>query len=211
MGHDGGISTCVEQSLRRLGSGQSRDAPENDCESRVRFGQTITWSTQSEHPRRWLRGRSSVPVPAQGRGKQLGVRGPRSLAPHGQRCQVSPRFEQGGFLDSPHSAPPSDYDAVLFNGSLQFFPDVSAALRRAALCLRPGGRIVLAHANGAAFVAEERRGSPTTVVSAMPLLDELEWIAREVGAQVIPPEQLGWRDPTGLDGFYLAALELGPA
>ena len=121
------------------------------------------------------------------------------------------RFEHGSFLDSPLSAPQAAYDAVLFNGSLQFFPDVSAALRRAALCLRPGGRVVLAHANGAAFVAEERRGSPATVVSAMPTLEELGRLAGEVGARVVPPEQLGWRDPAGLDAFYLAALELGPA
>jgi SAM-dependent methyltransferase len=121
------------------------------------------------------------------------------------------RFQQDGFLDSPHSTPPAAYDAVLFNGSLQFFPDVSAALRRAVLCLRPGGRVVFAHVNGAAFVTEERRGNPATVVSSMPSLEELALLASELGARVIPPEQLGWRDPAGLDTFYLAALDLGPA
>ena len=141
----------------------------------------------------------------------LGIDLSRLMVDAARSAHPGGRFEQGGFLDSPHSAPPAAYDAVLFNGSLQFFPDVSAALRRAALCLRPGGRVVLAHAHGAAFVAEERRGSPATVVSNMPTLEELTGLAHEVGARVVPPEQLGWRDPAGLDAFYLAALELGPA
>jgi SAM-dependent methyltransferase len=123
------------------------------------------------------------------------------------------RFEHGGFLDSlltSSSAPPG-YDTVLFNGALQFFSDTPAALRRATGCLRPGGRILLAHANGAGFVAAERRGSPATVVADMPTLPELEGLARDLGATVVPPDQLGWKDPAGLDAFYLAGLDLGPA
>ena len=121
------------------------------------------------------------------------------------------RFEHGGFLDCPLAGQPAAYDTVLFNGSLQFFPDASAALGRAARCLRPGGRILLAHANGAAFVAAERRGSPATVASDMPTLAELEGLARGLGAELVPPERLGWRDPAGLSAFYLAALDVGPA
>ena len=121
------------------------------------------------------------------------------------------RFQRGDFLESPITAQPSAFDTVLFNGSLQFFPDVPAALSRAARCLRPGGRIVIAHANGAAFVSAERRGNPATVVSDMPDLEELGRLARALGAELVPPAQLGWRDPAGLDAFYLAALDLGPA
>jgi SAM-dependent methyltransferase len=131
---------------------------------------------------------------------------------------VHGRFAQGRVeaLDNRASVGELDaddgYRAVIFSGSLQFFPDVLATLRAAAaVLLAPGGRVVLAHVNGAEFVRDEQRGNPMTVRSLMPSLDELEaWCAPggelgELGLRVVPPDQLGsMRD---LDAFYLVALE----
>lgn len=68
------------------------------------------------------------------------------------------------------------YDCILFNGSLQFFGDPLAVLRKAQSLLNPGGRVVVAHANGASFVDEERRRNPSVVLSAMP---SSNWLASE--------------------------------
>lgn len=123
-------------------------------------------------------------------------------------------FVRSGFFedDVDRLAPPGRCRAVVFSGSLQFFDDVEATLRRAAALLAPGGRIVVAHVNGAAFVADERRGNPATVRSLMPSLPELEALATRVGAgpggtrlRVLPPAELG--STRALDAFYLVALE----
>ena len=63
------------------------------------------------------------------------------------------------------------FDAVLFVGSFQFFPDAARALADAAAVLRPGGAVVVAHARGGAFVREEARGHP--VVRPMPTAADL--------------------------------------
>ena len=121
-------------------------------------------------------------------------------------------FDQGSFLSAGASSPPSEYDAVLFNGALQFFADPADALRRAAALLpREGGRVVLAHVNGAAFVREEAAGNPITVLSLMPSLDWLRAQAPALGMELLGPEQLGVEAPDGpdaaLDGFYLVVLQ----
>ena len=104
---------------------------------------------------------------------------------------------------------------VLFNGSLQFFADVRAALSRAASLLPPSGpaRVVISHVNGAAFVRSEAAGNPATVLSTMPTLAQLELIARDLELSLVPPIALGVIDggdeEAALEQFYLVALERG--
>jgi SAM-dependent methyltransferase len=122
-------------------------------------------------------------------------------------------FERGSFLSSRLAAPPAAYDAVLFNGAFQFFTDQEEALRRAAaLVPRVGGRVVLAHINGAAFVRDEARGNPTTVPSVMPELVWLDARSKVLGMAVVGPAELGVElgdggDAEALDSFYLVALQ----
>ena len=121
-------------------------------------------------------------------------------------------FECGSFVGSSLAAPPSTYDTVLFNGALQFFTDQEDVLRRAAaLVPNSGGRVVLAHVNGAAFVREEAAGNPNTVPSVMPDMDWLRRQALELGMAIIGPRALGIEggvdEANLLESFYLVALE----
>lgn len=76
------------------------------------------------------------------------------------------------------------YDVILLNGVLQFLPSsTSDTLRRAASLLKPSGRIVIAHVNGARFVRDEKNGNPNTVLAEMPDEAYVQAIGEEIGAQ----------------------------
>jgi len=103
------------------------------------------------------------------------------------------------------------YDSIFFNGALQFFADPTATIADAAKLLKPGptSRLVVSHLNGAAFVRKEREENPTTVLSAMPSLAELEQTAATLGLQVALPSFLGTETADierNLDDFYIAIL-----
>lgn len=101
------------------------------------------------------------------------------------------------------------FDAVLFNGVVQFFPSIPDALRRAALMLKPGGRLVIAHVNGAGFVRGERRGNPNTVLADMPDVTHIKAVADEIGAQFIGLEEIApHANYSTEDDMYLCALQL---
>ena len=103
------------------------------------------------------------------------------------------------------------FDAIVFNGSLQFFADQTAALAKAAGLLAPGpsSRIVLSHLSGAAFVRKEAEENPNTVRSVMPELTQLEASAAGLGLQVVIPSFYGTEVESiseGLEDFYLVML-----
>ena len=118
-------------------------------------------------------------------------------------------FELGSFMTHERCSAGADFDCVLFNGSFQFFPDAAATLERAKAALAAGGRIVLAHANGAAFVRQEHRDSPNVVVRDMPTSEELERLAADLGMRVLDPAGMGCEDLLSMnpDDFYLVGLE----
>jgi 2-polyprenyl-3-methyl-5-hydroxy-6-metoxy-1,4-benzoquinol methylase len=103
------------------------------------------------------------------------------------------------------------YDVVIFNGALQFFRDPSATLAKAAALLAPGedSRLVISHLNGASFVRKEREDNPSTVLSTMPTLAELEATASQLGLLALTPTFFGTDAPAieeALDEFYLVSL-----
>lgn len=65
-------------------------------------------------------------------------------------------------------------------------------------------RVVLSHVHGAAFVREEAKGNPGTVLSHMPCLADLAEIANELGLELVDD---GGTDAV-LERFYLVALQL---
>jgi ubiquinone/menaquinone biosynthesis C-methylase UbiE len=118
-----------------------------------------------------------------------------------RRRHPSSSFVHQSFLATLPTTHAKNLDCILFNGAIQFFADTEGALRRACDHVRPaGGRVVIAHANGARFVQEEKRGNPLTVVSIMPSLSWLEDRAEALGVRVIPQVE-------NLDDFYLVVLE----
>merc|ERR1712050_251134 len=108
------------------------------------------------------------------------------------------------------------YDALVFNGALQFFVDPAETLGKAATMLAEGpySRIVLSHLNGAAFVRKEAEDNPTTVRSTMPSLSRLESIAAGLGLQVVLPSFFGTEVEeieAGLEDFFLVVLRWADA
>jgi len=117
----------------------------------------------------------------------------------------------GGF---PRSVPAgSTYDAILFNGSLQFFRDTRRTLEHAANMLNPGGRIILSHVNGGIFVADECKKNPSLAVRNMPNKVNLNTMAQLLGLTIADKQTLlaGHDFNPDLDGanddFYLVILE----
>ena len=104
------------------------------------------------------------------------------------------------------------FDAIVFNGSIQFFRDTRRVIDDAASLLKPGGRIVIAHVNGAKFVKTECQKNPSLAVRNMPSKVNLETMATLVGLKVLDKKMLRLVEyEETLDGetddFYLVALE----
>lgn len=119
-------------------------------------------------------------------------------------------FWVGGF---PQNVPAGSlYDVVVFNGSLQFFRETRLAIEEAASLLKPGGRIVLSHVNGAKFVKDECKRNPAVAVRTMPNKLNLDVMAAVAGLKILEKSMLHLVDYNErLDGddevFYLEVLE----
>jgi SAM-dependent methyltransferase len=122
-----------------------------------------------------------------------------------RRREPRAKFEARHFSAPVQPLPGDRFGAVLFAGSIQFFSDHAQVLGLAASCLSgsPGARVVIAHAQGASFVVQEKLGNPSTVLSALPTSDWLYEHAPKCGLRVIqaPADE----NPGGL---YLAVLEV---
>lgn len=127
-------------------------------------------------------------------------------------------FDMANFADDDDVAVEGTLDTVLFDGSLQFFLDRDATLARAVNAVRPdGGRVVLSHVQGNAFVVDElQRNSFSGACNTMPSLKELESVAERVrGVAVVEKDALvsdGAQEEIALEdksmgAFYLVALE----
>ena len=129
----------------------------------------------------------------------------------GQQRYPGSKFWVGSF---PRNVTPGvTYDAILFNGSLQFFRDTRQTLQDVANLLKPGGRIVLSHINGGKFVTDECKKNPMLAVRNMPNNVNINTMATILGLKVIDKAQIfeGLEFDTGLDGnnddFYLVILQ----
>lgn len=128
------------------------------------------------------------------------------------------RFERTGFAELCARGPAARYRSVVWNGALQFFaadevPAVLADATSLALAPERGARLVVSHANGAAFVRDEARGSPATVLSVLPTVREWVELAAPLGLEL---SVHGERVEAGADlealearneASYLVALE----
>lgn len=81
------------------------------------------------------------------------------------------------FQDSHGQDGDRGFDGIIFCSSLHDLPDLSAALEKAASLLRPEGRIVIVHPQGARHVLEQHKANPTMVRRGLPTETELRRIA----------------------------------
>jgi 2-polyprenyl-3-methyl-5-hydroxy-6-metoxy-1,4-benzoquinol methylase len=91
------------------------------------------------------------------------------------------------------------FDGIVFCAALHDMPDRMAVLKKAALLLRPGGKLVLAHPQGTAHVLRQIRSNPILVKRGLPSADELQSLDLGLRLVVAPVSeaQVG----------YLAVLE----
>lgn len=78
-------------------------------------------------------------------------------------------------------APDTDFDAIIFCSSLHDLPNASKALGKAASLLRPQGKIVVVHPQGAAHVARQHTANPVMVQNKLPDAVQLNEMASGVG------------------------------
>lgn len=139
----------------------------------------------------------------------------RAKAAHeSDRLCAGARFEGMSFgevLEEKEADGSVCFDAIFFNGAMQFFPDAGKTISDAARLLsrKKSSRLVISHLNGAAFVRQERVDNPQTVLSTMPSLADLAAIAEPLGFEVVLPAFFGEQPEQiqrGLDEFYLVVL-----
>lgn len=96
------------------------------------------------------------------------------------------------------------FDAVLFCSALHDLPDMTASLKSAASLLRPGGKLVILHAQGASHVLKQVRANPVMVKRGLPLAEELRQTLPDFDL-VVEPVAAG--SPQEEEEGYLAVLQ----
>lgn len=113
-------------------------------------------------------------------------------------------FDACDFLK--YQGPTSGFDGILFCSALHDMPDPVAALRKAASILRPGGKIVVVHAQGASHVIKQVQSNPVLVQRGLPTADELRTISSDLELLLVV-EPAKANTPRDAEEGYLAVLE----
>lgn len=82
------------------------------------------------------------------------------------------QFEAVDFMNDFNSE--VGFDAVLFCSALHDFSDMEAALKKAASLVRPRGKLIIAHPQGASHVERQSNANPVLVKRGLPTTDELQ-------------------------------------
>lgn len=112
-------------------------------------------------------------------------------------------FMSGDFLSLESESLESGFDAVIFCSALHDMPDMEASLNRATSLLRPNGKLVILHAQGASHVQKQVQSNPVLVKRGLPDADELrELSGMRLVVEPAPPSSV----PESREG-YLAVLQ----
>lgn len=98
---------------------------------------------------------------------------------------------------------PDGFDGVIFCSALHDLPDPVSALQKAKSLLRPGGKLVILHAQGSSHVLGQVKANPVMVKRALPSGRELEELNLGLQLLVSPAEPDSKADT---DEGYLAVL-----
>lgn len=77
------------------------------------------------------------------------------------------------------------FDGIIFCSSLHDFPDMGAALVKAAGLLRPQGKLVILHAQGGKHVLGQYKSNPVMVKRGLPTTEELEITVSSLGLELM--------------------------
>jgi SAM-dependent methyltransferase len=95
------------------------------------------------------------------------------------------------------------FDGIIFCSALHDMPDQRLALQKARALLRPGGKMVILHAQGAEHVLGQVKANPVMVRKGLPSNEELN--AMNLGLKIlVPPPQPGSKED--VERGYLAVL-----
>jgi len=98
-----------------------------------------------------------------------------------------------------------DFDAVIFCSSLHDLPNTKNALNKAAFLLRPQGKLVVVHPQGAAHVARQHTANPIMVQSSLPDAEQLRVMVEDMGLEMEKEPAKSGSPQEGKEG-YLAVL-----
>jgi 2-polyprenyl-3-methyl-5-hydroxy-6-metoxy-1,4-benzoquinol methylase len=113
-----------------------------------------------------------------------------------------PTFAALDFFDF---TPKDKFDGVLFCSALHDLPDMKSSLAKAAELLRPEGKLVIIHAQGAMHVMGQHKANPVMVNRGLPESEELALWAKEMKLELeVEPADAG-SEKDEEDG-YLAVL-----
>jgi SAM-dependent methyltransferase len=107
---------------------------------------------------------------------------------------------EAGFAGGP-------FRAVVFCASLHDLPNARDAIARAATLLETGGKVVVAHPQGASHVLRQSSANPALVPRGLPDADELRTVAGELGCLELVVEPAPAGSVRESDEGYLAVLE----
>jgi len=103
------------------------------------------------------------------------------------------------------------FDGILFCSALHDMPDPVLALRKAALLLRPGGKLVVVHAQGALHVNKQVAANPVLVKRGLPDAEELQAIVQDIQGDLrLETEPAKAHTARDMEEGYLAVIEKRP-
>ena len=125
---------------------------------------------------------------------------------NGREHHSGVNFEATDFLkDYQDSAEEAGFDSIVFCSALHDLPDSLAALKKASSLLRPNGKLVIVHAQGASHVARQVIANPVLVKRGLPDTEELRNLDLGGLELTVEPAKAGSIQETN-DG-YLAVLQ----
>ena len=113
-------------------------------------------------------------------------------------------FEAVDFIND-YNDHDDEFDAVIFCSALHDFSDMETALRKAVTLVRPGGgKLIIAHAQGASHVERQSNANPIMVKRGLPSAEELASLKLEGMTLDIKPAKA--KSPEEATEGYLAVL-----
>jgi SAM-dependent methyltransferase len=118
------------------------------------------------------------------------------------------QFTAADFLEE-YCGPNDDdgmFNGIIFCSSLHDLPDPIKALKKAESLLRPCGKIVIVHPQGAGHVNKQVESNPVLVQRGLPDSNELRCVGEEIGL-VLTLAPAKANTPEDLSNGYLAVLQ----
>lgn len=105
---------------------------------------------------------------------------------HAQKLHQGVAFITSDFLENYEDM--EGFDGIIFCSSLHDLPDLIGALKKAVGLLRPNGKVVIMHAQGASHVVGQNKANPVMVRRSLPDGDELIALGLTMTLEFVPAD-----------------------